>query len=596
MDRPQDGQREHDRVSDPHVSEGDDPLLRLGRYSFKRAETDVELDQVHRLNYETFVREVAQYSDPGTGQLVDKFHDKNTYLIATLGGELVGMVAAHDRPPFSVADRLADPGVLGRPGERPLEVRLLAVRPGYRRSPVLPGLLWALHEHARRLGYTRLLISGLEQRILLYEKLGFRPLGPAVACGRVAFVPMTLDLDPPPESFRRTIVRWEARLSRVAGAIVGDGPAGGGTLCLLPGPVQLSARVRAAWCAAPVSHRCDGFIAQFERVRDRLAGLVEGARGVALFCGSGTLANDVVAATLAGDRAAGVGLILVNGEFGARLARQATRFGLKFRTLRQPWGCTWDLAEVAETLAADNAIGWVWGVHLESSTGTLNDLAGLSEVVNRAGARLCVDAVCSLGAVPLDLRGVHLASGSSGKALGAYAGVAVVVAAPDACAVPNPRRVPTYLDLGAALAARGPQFTVPSPMLAALDRALDDYATPAAAATRYARYAELGRFVRSSLRTLGLEPVAAEESAAPVVTTFATPRGWSTHDFAAACRSLGYEVAFASRYLRRRGWVQIATMGEVLEDDLRPLFAGLARHLARSRDQSRPQAPDRVGA
>jgi len=37
-------------------------------------------------------------------------------------------------------------------------------------------------------------------------------------------------------------------------------------------------------------------------------------------------------------------------------------------------------------------------------------------------------------------------------------------------------------------------------------------------------------------------------------------------------------------------------MGEVVPADLRPLFAGLARQLARSPDRPRSQAPDRVGA
>jgi aspartate aminotransferase-like enzyme len=302
---------------------------------------------------------------------------------------------------------------------------------------------------------------------------------------------------------------------------------------------------------------------------------------VALFVGSGTLANDVVAAALAADRGSGTGLILVNGEFGARLARQALRFGLKFRTLRQPWGRPWDLAEVSRALAGDRSVGWVWGVHLESSTGTLNALAGLRDLAARSGVRVCIDAVSSLGAVPLDLRGVHLTTSSSGKALGAYAGLGIVFTAVDAGAPSHRRRVSTYLDLQAALAARGPRFTVPSPLLAALDRALDDHATPAARSARYAHHAALGRFVRSGLRALGLDPIADEATAAPVVTTFAPPPGWSAEAFAAACRALGYEVAHASGYLRRRGWVQIATMGELTEDDLKPLFAGLARQLAR---------------
>src|SRR5262249_7883439 len=200
MDWVQDGRQIDDGVSTATLSEGDDAtLLRLGRFRFKRAETDAELEQVHRLNYETFVREVAQYDDAGTDRLVDKFHHKNTYVIAMHGEELVGMVAVHDRPPFSVADRLPDPAVLDELGGRPVGGRLLAGRPGHRRGRFFSGLLWALREHARRLGHTRLLISGLEERVSLYAKLGFRALGPAVACGRAAFVPMTLDFDRPPE-------------------------------------------------------------------------------------------------------------------------------------------------------------------------------------------------------------------------------------------------------------------------------------------------------------------------------------------------------------------------------------------------------------
>jgi aspartate aminotransferase-like enzyme len=308
---------------------------------------------------------------------------------------------------------------------------------------------------------------------------------------------------------------------------------------------------------------------------------------VALFCGSGTLANDVVAATLAADRTIGAGLILVNGEFGTRLARQAARFGLEFRTLRQRWGRSWDLGAVAEVLVRNRGLGWVWGVHLESSTGTLNDLPGLRHVADRAGVRLCLDAVSSLGAVPLDLRGVHLASGSSGKALGAYAGLGIVFAAPDACAVPSARRIPTYLDLRSAMAAQGPRFTIASPLLAAVERALEPYDSPRACEERFARYAGLGRFVRSNLRALGLELVAEEEWAAPVVTSFASPPGWPAQDFATTCRSLGYEIALASAYLRRRGWLQIATMGDLAEDELRPLFAGLARQLAERNRSSR---------
>src|SRR5262249_5109086 len=91
-------------------------MLRVGPYVFKHAETRQEFENIHRLNYRTFVSEIPQYSDPGTGRLVDKFHDKSAYFIVLREGRVVGMLSAHDQPPFSVADRLLEPEILTRPG------------------------------------------------------------------------------------------------------------------------------------------------------------------------------------------------------------------------------------------------------------------------------------------------------------------------------------------------------------------------------------------------------------------------------------------------------------------------------------------------
>src|SRR5262249_59056784 len=120
-------------------------------------------------------------------------------------------------------------------------------------GPVSGGPLGAPRGHAGRLGLPRLLISGLEERVSLYAKLGFRALGPAVASGRAAFVPMTLDFDRPPESLRRSIALWEAHFGR--GATAGRREA----ISLPPRPGRLSPRGRAAPREPPGSHRSDAF-------------------------------------------------------------------------------------------------------------------------------------------------------------------------------------------------------------------------------------------------------------------------------------------------------------------------------------------------
>lgn len=187
-----------------------------GRYTFRRAETVAEFEQIHALNYSTFVREIPQHEDPGDGRLVDKFHTKSLYFIALRAGRIVGMVSAHDQPPFSVASRLPDPCILQDPAIRALEIRLLAIEPQERQGVVLGGLFWELYRHIHGESYTHLLISGLEERLDLYLRLGFEPLGPAVDSGRARFVPMSMSVSRMSECNARMVRLWEDRVEKAS--------------------------------------------------------------------------------------------------------------------------------------------------------------------------------------------------------------------------------------------------------------------------------------------------------------------------------------------------------------------------------------------
>jgi aspartate aminotransferase-like enzyme len=88
-------------------------------------------------------------------------------------------------------------------------------------------------------------------------------------------------------------------------------------------------------------------------------------------------------------------------------------------------------------------------------------------------------------------------------------------------------------------------------------------------------------YVRRRLRELGLPPLAEEEVAAPVVTTFLPPGSDSTQDFVARCRSWGFAIGGQSGYLAERRYVQVATMGAVSRRDFIPFFDHLGRWLTR---------------
>lgn len=546
---------------------------RVAHYRFKQADTPGEFDQIHRLNFDTFVREVPQHDISAGDSLVDKFHEKNVYLIALHDDEVVGMLAAHDRPPFSTASRLADPGLIARLGGRPLEVRLLAIKPGVRHGRVFAGLGWLLCEHALRHGHSHLLISGLSDRLRFYERLGFRALGPAVRSGQAYFVPMVMPVVAMPSHVRRDFERMRNRLRRRTVARRRE------SVSFLPGPVQLSQPVRKAMAAAPISHRSTEFVETYEQVRTILKQIV-GGPDVALLTGSGTLANDAVAAALAADPSAKRGLVLVNGEFGRRLIAQARRAGLCFDTLQWPWGKPWCLDTIEQALDADSRPDWVWAVHLETSTGVLNDAAELQRLCRRRSIRVCLDCISSVGAVPVNLRSAYLATGVSGKSLGGVAGLAFVFASTDALSSVDWDCVPNSLDVKRAIECRGSRFTCPSPQLHALRAALVEYETAPRRDARFAHYDRLGRYIRRDLESMGLSVLAREAEAAPVITSISSGCAENAERLLAGCRAAGFELHGGSGYLRERGLVQIATMGAVTLEHCRRLCRTLRQVVA----------------
>src|SRR3954469_18253791 len=108
---------------------------------FKTANEDWEFEQIHRLNYKTFVEEIPQHQKTATGRLVDKFHPENTYLICLAGKKAVGMLAVRGNRPFSLDQKLEKLDSYLPPGRKICEIRLLAIEKKFRGAQVLQGIL-----------------------------------------------------------------------------------------------------------------------------------------------------------------------------------------------------------------------------------------------------------------------------------------------------------------------------------------------------------------------------------------------------------------------------------------------------------------------
>lgn len=339
-------------------------------------------------------------------------------------------------------------------------------------------------------------------------------------------------------------------------------------LALLPGPVPLLPDVRAALAGPPQAHRWPEALARLDRVRALLRERT-GARHVAVLTGSGTTANDVVAAQLGLRR--GSGLVLSAGQFGERLVDAARRTRLDVRVLRVPEGSAVTSVQLATALAEQPA-DWVWTVHCETSTGVLLDLPALLETCRTGGAELAVDATSSLGCAPADLSGVLFATASSGKALAGFPGLAVVLARE----APQPGHdVPRSLDLHAYTAGDGVPYTLPTALVDGLLAALQ--ARPAEGeAAALAELAGTGAELRRALVDRGLALVAPEPCAAPAVLSVRLPAGVSPAELAGVVAEDGFLLAGHSGYLQERGWVQVSLMGRPSAEELRRLPAVLA--------------------
>lgn len=522
---------------------------------FKFATEDWEFEQIHRLNYRTFVEEIPQHKASPSHRLVDKFHAENTYLICLCENTLAGMLAVRGSRPFSLDAKVENLDAHLPAGRKVCEVRLLAVDKKFRGAQVLQGLLALLWQHGVEAGYDLAIISGTTRQFKLYHHLGFTPFGPVVGTGEAEFQPMYVTL----ETFEKTAREFlRSSPSRSVQASATN---------FLPGPVGVRREVRRAFEQAPESHRGPSFMKDFQQVKHTLCDLT-GAASVELFMGSGTLANDVVAAQISLLKAPG--LIISNGEFGTRLLDQGLRQGLSFQTLEFGWGEAIDLHVVRRHLEQTPRPAWIWFVHCETSTGILNPLGPLKSLAAEFGVKLCVDCISAVGTVPVDLTGVYLASCASGKGLRSYPGISMVFYTHRV--EPSPA-LPRYLDLGFYAAHDGIPFTFSSNLLHALQAAVKrvDWEQ------RFEEVRAAGAWLRPRLLELGFQLIGSDTACSPAVVTIALPADLDSSEVGARMAEAGYLLSCNSDYLRRRNWIQVCTMGECSQAKLLSMTNALAR-------------------
>lgn len=349
----------------------------------------------------------------------------------------------------------------------------------------------------------------------------------------------------------------------------------GNEILLCPGPVMLSPAVRAAMADCAIGHRDVRFSQLMQRLRSNCRHVFRSGNehSIVFIGGPATAAIESVCASLLA-RDAHV-LVPVNGTFGARIAAILEVHGISHTVLDFGFGQAFDPQRIEAALLAakDRPYTVLATTHHETSAGLLNPVSALGALARRHGLRYIVDATSSAGVEDLDVTrdGIDACITASGKCLHGAPGVGLVCVRRDWLDEPAPTR--SYsLDLRrfhAQMEANGQTpFTPPVPLLAALDRAIEELVAAGGAEGRRRVYARRRSLLAAGFRRLGLSllPLPQGEEAHSILTV-TVPERVGFDALYTAMKDRGYVIYACKAPLGPRHF-QVAVMGDLRDADL----------------------------
>jgi alanine-glyoxylate transaminase/serine-glyoxylate transaminase/serine-pyruvate transaminase len=300
---------------------------------------------------------------------------------------------------------------------------------------------------------------------------------------------------------------------------------------MIPGPVEVSPRVRESLATAPPSHLAPGFIESFgaslEMMRE--VWMAEASAQPMIVSGGGTVGMEIAAANIVepGNRVVQIS----SGYFSARSSEMLRRLGAEVHEIGAPVGEAPDVRLVEralDDLEREGPVKALFATHVDTSTGVLVDPAPLARLARQRGLLSVFDGVCATGAERFEMGpwGADVYLTASQKAIGLPAGLALMVVSERAITARSERRAtppPMYLDWeqwGPVMRAyeerRPAYFSTPATTLVvALEVGLKEILAGGEMEARFAMHRRAALAMRAAWRALGLEvvPVREEEAA-----------------------------------------------------------------------------------
>lgn len=378
-----------------------------------------------------------------------------------------------------------------------------------------------------------------------------------------------------------------------------------------PGPLTTSPTVKQAMLR-DLGSRDAEFIEIVREVREELLDIAQlTGRGyeAVLVQGSGTYGLEAVMGSTVPRE--GKLLVLVNGAYGRRLVQMAQALRIPVVALECAEDEVPDLELAERTLSTDAAVSHVAVVHGETTSGIVNPVEAIGELVARHGRTFLVDAMSSFGTIPLDAAAARIdfLVSSANKCIEGVPGLAFVLARREALLATEGRARSLSLDLHAqwrGLEADGQfRFTPPTHALLAFRQALRELRDEGGIAARGARYRANQRLLAEGMERLGFQAYLPRALQGPVITSFRYPvPGFDFQGFYRRLSERGY-VIYPGK-LTRAECFRLGNIGRLFPSDMADLLAAVREvvaemqlelpSIAAPEPRARPPVADRLQA
>ena len=357
-------------------------------------------------------------------------------------------------------------------------------------------------------------------------------------------------------------------------------------LLLTPGPLTTTRTVRESMMQEYSTWDVD-YNGIVQSIRTRLVELATSdaanldTHTAVLMPGSGTFTvESVVGSVIPSD---GKLLVLNNGAYGARITTIARMLKVDTVELGQAEIEPTDLGQVEQMLAGDTAITHVAMVHCETTTGMLNPVEAVGEIVRRLGRVFILDAMSSFGGIPMsmELTGAHYLISSANKCVQGVPGFGFVVADRAMLEATEGWSRSHSLDLfdqWRVMETNGGKwrFTSPTHVVSAFARALDELKEEGGIEARHTRYVANQKTMVKGMRALGFRTLLGDDLQSPIITSFYYPDDaeFEFQKFYDALKSRGF-VIYPGKVSHAQCF-RIGSIGDVQPEDMTGLVGRIS--------------------